>query len=656
MARPESQTDDFLAFDGEKRPKPPTTDYPVEGYASPQEVIAEAAVRAAMPTAMLRRITSRRAIAVIVEVPDASWAADVEQAIVGFASFGATFTRVGKSKANDRPDQGNAKVAACLGFGDRVLGISQSPDLYLPSSLVAAADIRIKIARPSNKILATAIRAATGRAPRSMPKNLAGGLGLDDLACQIRRLSSPAECVRRIAAAAARGQGGTDLAVAQAPPLSELHGYGDAMRWCRQLVHDLDEWRAGRLEWSHISKNVLFHSKPGLGKTSLVRSIARSTGLPLVTTSVSSWFTGSNGHLDGVLKEAHRVFDLAASNTPSILFLDECDAIPDRNSISNTGRDWWLPVINGILLAFDATTSGPTSKVIVIGATNFVHKLDAALVRPGRLHPSIEIRPPDADALAGIMRQHLGSDLTDADLVGVARLAAGMTGAEAVALVRDARTVARQSGRALALTDLMGLVAPADAYSAEDLWACARHEAAHAVSGEAMQITTVRDVTLVLRPGTAGHTRSRMRPRLTMTRAQIDAFAVTTLAGRAQDALTGSANTGSGGAPDSDLAIATGQILLAHCAFGLGGALSYRGVGDDAERLMRDDPILRARVEADLRRLYADAEILVRTFQPAIEALAARLVDARYIDGDEVRRIMAAHPAKASNRGGVRAH
>ncbi|MEX7342266.1 AAA family ATPase, partial [Pseudomonas aeruginosa] len=84
-------------------------------------------------------------------------------------------------------------------------------------------------------------------------------------------------------------------------------------------MRDLDEWRAGRLEFSQISKNCTLHSDPGLGKSSLIRSIAKTARLPLVSASVSELFTSSSGHLDGVLKAWDAKLAQAAAIAPSIL-------------------------------------------------------------------------------------------------------------------------------------------------------------------------------------------------------------------------------------------------------------------------------------------------------------------------------------------------
>ncbi|KQP51108.1 hypothetical protein ASF41_13035 [Methylobacterium sp. Leaf111] len=637
----QTRADDFLEFP-EDDPRSATALARLEGYRPPQEVLTEAAIKAALRPADLRRLNRDGACALIVEIPGPAWAADVEIMVRDLAKFAHCFTRTGLSKTTDNPAVGNDKTSACLAFGERVLGISQAPELYLPSALLASADIRIKLNHPTNRMVARAIREATGRPPRKLPGNVSDGLDIGEISAAIRRGSTPGECVRRLVAASASKAGGQrDTGMPEAPLLSELKGYGKAHVWATALVHDLDEWRAGRLNWSEISRNCCFDSAPGLGKTSLVRSIARSAKLPLVATSVSGWFTGSNGHLDGVMKEATRVIALAAAQAPSILFLDELDALPNRATLSDHGRDWWTPIVNGILLALDSTTSGPTSRIIVIGATNHGDKLDPALVRPGRLHPVIRIFPPDAEGLAGILRQHLAEDLPDADLMGVARLGVGMSGAETVAWVADARRAARAAGRPMRMADLVERIAPSDAFTEHELHVFARHEAAHACAVEVLGAGQVREVSIGTQGSAAGMTRAKLTQGMMLTRRELDDQVVVALAGRAQDALTGSANTGAGGEHGSDLATATRLLATAHTSYGLGTRLTFVSTSANAMDMLQRSPGLQATVERDLQRLFAIAQDFVRAHRAPVQAIAELLLADRVVSGDQVRAIIA---------------
>jgi SpoVK/Ycf46/Vps4 family AAA+-type ATPase len=227
------------------------------------------------------------------------------------------------------------------------------------------------------------------------------------------------------------------------PLLQDLHGYGEAKKWGLDLIGDLIAYRKGRLPFASLSARVVLASEPGLGKTSFVRSLARSANLPLVASSVASWFTASSGRLDGVLRAIDKVFQEARAKAPAILFFDEIDALPSHTDLDDRSRSYWLPVVTHMLTLLDSAVSSENDNLVIIAATNHADALDPALVRPGRLDRIIKIERPDADAIAGILRQHLGNDLPDYDLAPIAELANGATGAELMGLVKRARALAR---------------------------------------------------------------------------------------------------------------------------------------------------------------------------------------------------------------------
>ena len=135
--------------------------------------------------------------------------------------------------------------------------------------------------------------------------------------------------------------------------------------------------------------------------------------------------------------------------------------------------------------------------VILLGASNFGERLDAALVRPGRFDRLVPLLPPSTtEEIGAVFRYYLKSDLAEVDLVPLALLADGATPAAIEAWVKQARRSARRSNRPLALLDLTEAVAPKGNTPLSMLEACAVHEAGHAVIAHALGIP-VRRVTIV---------------------------------------------------------------------------------------------------------------------------------------------------------------
>lgn len=617
------------------------------------DTLALFALEEAIPAADRRRIARAKSFALVIEVPSAEWVEPVRSACMTLGNWGATvFARTGASRTEDRADRGNDTVARRLADGGRVLGVSQACERYLPSALVGAADGRYRIAMPSNGVVARVIRAATGQRPPAMPPSIAAGLGIWDLCAAIRAGSARA-CVERLAAAA-EARSTVDGQVADAVPFPSLRGYGPSHAWGMRLLEELEAWREGRIgSFAAIDRNVVLASDPGLGKSTYVRSLAKSARLPLLVSSVSSWFSQSNGYLDGVVKHIDLTFEEAYSRAPSILFLDEIDSIPSRASMDGRNSSWWTPVVTHMLLKIDECCAREGAGVCIIGATNHPENLDAALVRPGRLGPVIRISPPAAPELAAIVRQHLGADLPDLDPSVVAELGLGATGAQVVGWVKEARARARAGKRPLEADDLLGAVAPPDARTAGEKMRSALHEAAHAVGAEVLAIAHVERVDLILRETAAGGTSMRTRLGPLPTRDDLERMVTGLLCGRAAETVfLGEASAGSGGDATSDLARATAFVAGIHGSFGLGGGIAYRGPMESVARTLAGDPALRAAVEADLARLLGDAERLVAEYQDVVQAVAEALLERRVLGGDALRRYIAeARPGRARQPG-----
>jgi len=186
-----------------------------------------------------------------------------------------------------------------------------------------------------------------------------------------------------------------------------LSGYGDTRDWALNLKSDLELWRDGAVEWDEMSTRLLLSGPPGTGKTMFARALCNSLRLPMLATSVSTWL--QPGYLGDVLERVSSAFEEAQRNAPSILFIDECDAIGSRRDNTRDHADYWNTVIAHLLEQMDGVVK--TSGVIIVGATNRPEFIDKALTRPGRLEKHVSIPKPDVDALCDILAHHIGRDL-----------------------------------------------------------------------------------------------------------------------------------------------------------------------------------------------------------------------------------------------------
>jgi cell division protease FtsH len=190
--------------------------------------------------------------------------------------------------------------------------------------------------------------------------------------------------------------------------VENLAGYGDAKRWALDLKLDLSTWHQGQVDWSDLSTRLLLSGPPGTGKTTFAKALCNTLQMPLVSTSVARWLETS--HLGDVLAAMTTTFEHATKAAPCILFIDEIDNIGNRGGGSERHYDdYWSTLVNRMLELLDGASK--TEGVIVVGATNNPEKIDAALLRSGRLERHIMIPMPDTEALIGIIAHHLGSDL-----------------------------------------------------------------------------------------------------------------------------------------------------------------------------------------------------------------------------------------------------
>ncbi|MEE2862358.1 MAG: AAA family ATPase [Paracoccus sp. (in: a-proteobacteria)] len=244
---------------------------------------------------------------------------------------------------------------------------------------------------------------------------------------------------------------------------------------------------------------MLIVGPPGCGKTELARAMARELGIHLESGSYARW--QANGHLGDMLKAMRASFATASSQAPSILFIDELDAFGSRTGRRSTqNQSYDTKVITGLLEQLDGIDG--REGVTIIAACNHPDAIDPAILRAGRFDARVEIRLPDAEALAIILRQHLGSDVDDADLAALGHLTLGQSGADSAAAVRAARRVARRQKRLMSVQDRRNALVPNHlALPVAMRRRAAIHKAGHAVVMTALGLGHVKILRLSLEGG-----------------------------------------------------------------------------------------------------------------------------------------------------------
>ncbi len=538
-------------------------------------------------------------------------------------------------KARDR-DALESAVITALSWAVPIIGISPSAAGHVPAILIQAARYRLTLPPLDHDLLARTIRLVTGR--RCRPEDLEGleaPVPMLDLAVAIRHDRNPAACIgelRRLQASRRRQRSGRDLT------LDELHGLDPAVDWARNTIADLDAWRRGEIAWDALDHGIVLDGPPGTGKTLFAQTFASTAGLPLISGSLAKW--QSAGHLGDLLKAMRRDFDQARAQAPAILFIDEVDSFPRRDSVTHDHKDYVVEVVNGFIELLDGTEG--REGLLFIAASNDVSRCDPALLRAGRLNRIVRIELPDLAARAGMLRVRLGSDLPDADLDRIARLAERLSGADIERLVKDARRRARQAKRELEEQDLLASAQADQERSPALLRRIAIHEASHALVAVLLTGPEGVSVTLQSRDGMAGWV-SQRGPARAGTRSELEADLAILLAGRAGEELVlGEPSAGAGGAPGSDLYAAT------RIAAGMVGSLGLAGptphvftapLRDVAEVLSY--ATLHAAVVDILEDAERHARGLLTAHRPVLDRLVDLLIARRHADGETIAGLIA---------------
>jgi len=177
---------------------------------------------------------------------------------------------------------------------------------------------------------------------------------------------------------------------------------------------------------------VLLHGPPGTGKTKLAHALAGTTGVNFFKVAATEIVSGMSGESEAKIRQ---LFQAAIANAPSLLFLDEIDAItPKRDS---AGREMERRIVAQMLTCMDELQN---KFVVVMGCTNRPDALDPALRRAGRFDREISMGIPDEPARARILTKMVsGMRLSgDIDVASLARLTPGYVGADLLALAKEA--------------------------------------------------------------------------------------------------------------------------------------------------------------------------------------------------------------------------
>ncbi len=411
-----------------------------------------------------------------------------------------------------------------------------------------------------------------------------------------------------------------------------------------------------------IPKGLLLVGPPGTGKTLLAKAVAGEAEVPFFSVSGSSFmemFVGVGA------SRVRDLFEQAKKVAPSIIFIDEIDAIGKSRATNAQmgGHSEQEQTLNQLLAEMDGF--GTDTPVIVLAATNRPETLDAALLRAGRFDRQVLVDKPDFAGRLAILKVH-SKDVKladDVDLEVVAKQTAGMAGADLANIINEAALLSgRRNKKKIEQAELLeaierafvGLERKNRKISDIEKRIVAYHESGHALMAELTKgATRVTKVSIIPRGlGALGYTlhlpddEDRFLKRKYELMAEIDVL----LGGRAaEEVFLGEISTGAGNDLDRATAIlkdmisvygmsdVAGLMVLSRSQSSfLGGGMVANDYSEEMAQKIDQS------IKSTLDERYEYVKKTLREYDGAIEKMAAVLLDVEVIEGDTVQEIIIA--------------
>ena len=367
---------------------------------------------------------------------------------------------------------------------------------------------------------------------------------------------------------------------------------------------------------ARIPKGVILEGPPGTGKTLLAKAIAGEAEVPFYSISGSDFvemFVGVGA------SRVRDLFEEAKKSAPSIIFIDEIDAVARRRGTGmGGGHDEREQTLNQMLVEMDGF--GVNEGIIVMAATNRVDILDPAILRPGRFDRRIHVSRPDMKGRREILDVHaknkpLGDDV---DLDNIAQTTAGFTGADLENLLNEAAIYAAKKDRKYIVQEDInrsfikvgiGTEKKSRVISEKEKKITAYHEAGHAILFHVLpDVGPVHTISVIpTGNGAAGYTMPLPeRDEMFNTKGKILQSIMVSLGGRiAEELIFDDITTGA----SQDIKQATGYAKSMITKFGMSENLGLICYGDDDEQVFIGRDLAHARGYADSTAAKIDEEV-----------------------------------------------
>ena len=449
---------------------------------------------------------------------------------------------------------------------------------------------------------------------------------------------------------------------------ADVAGADEAIEEFKEIKDFLADPKKYQEIGAKIPKGVLLFGPPGTGKTLLARAVAGEAKVPFYSISGSDFvemFVGVGA------ARVRDLFNQAKQNSPSIIFVDEIDAVGrHRGAGLGGGHDEREQTLNQLLVEMDGFE--PHDQVILIAATNRPDILDPALLRPGRFDRQIALDRPDVKGREAIMKVHAKNKPIekDIDLLAIARRTPGFTGADLANVLNEAALLTARENRKIISHDdideaidrvMAGPQRKSRLMSEEERRVTAYHEGGHALVAHALPHTDpVHKITIMPRGHALGYTMVLPdEDKYSNSRNQMLDQLAYTMGGRAAEELVFHDPT-TGASNDIEKATTLARAMVTQWGMTERLGAIKLGTSDSAPFLGRDyghqrdySEDVASAVDEEIRNLIETAhqeayEILVEN-RSILDALVEELLEKETLHKDEIEKIfkhVAARPKR----------
>ena len=420
---------------------------------------------------------------------------------------------------------------------------------------------------------------------------------------------------------------------------------------------------------ARIPKGVLLVGPPGTGKTLIAKAVAGEAGVPFFSISGSDFVELYVGVGASRVRD---LFDQAKRHAPSIVFIDEIDAVGrQRGAGLGGGHDEREQTLNQLLVEMDGF--GANEGVIILAATNRPDILDSALLRPGRFDRQVYIGVPDVKGRKAIMQVHSRKKPfeEDVDFDAIAKTTAGFTGADLENLLNEAALLAaRRSKEKIGnreiddafLKVIMGNEKKSRVYSEKEKKLTAYHEAGHAIVTRLMPTQDpVHQISIVPRGRAGGFTLSLPKEdKYYSSKNEMEDELVTLLGGRVAEKLVMD-DISTGASNDIERASDIARRMVTR--YGMSDKLGPIAFGSDHDEVFLGRDFAASKnyseevaslIDEEVKRIideaYRRCEQMLQEHMDILDRVAAYLLEHETMSGEAFEKVFNGEEAQAPEK------